>query len=198
MYNIGVTKSKGDDFMKITIRVKDKIYLSQKIKDYAEEKLSKLDQYFKKSDELLANVLFKEYDEYKMVEVTIPTKNIILRAEVKEETFLNAIDAVVEKLESQIRRHKSKIYSSLKRREGLSQYYASQNDFDIEMMKTEILLNNLVKNKSVDLQPMIVDDAIMQMEMLDHKFYVFKNAEDGKICVVYLRDDGDYGLIETN
>jgi len=108
------------------------------------------------------------------------------------------IDAVVEKLESQSRRHKSKIYSSLKRREGLSQYYASQNDFDIEMMKTEILLNNLVKNKSVDLQPMIVDDAIMQMEMLDHKFYVFKNAEDGKICVVYLRDDGDYGLIETN
>ena len=128
MYNIGVTKSKGDDFMKITIRVKDKIYLSQKIKDYAEEKLSKLDQYFKKSDELIANVLFKEYDEYKMVEVTIPTKNIILRAEVKEETFLNAIDAVLEKLESQIRKHKSKIYSSLKRREGLSQYYASQND----------------------------------------------------------------------
>jgi len=198
MYNIGVTKSKGDDFMKITIRVKDKIYLSQKIKDYAEEKLSKLDQYFKKSDELIANVLFKEYDEYKMVEVTIPTKNIILRAEVKEETFLNAIDAVLEKLESQIRKHKSKIYSSLKRREGLSQYYASQNDFDIEMMKTEILLNNLVKNKSVDLQPMIVDDAIMQMEMLDHKFYVFKNAENDKICVVYLRDDGNYGLIETN
>jgi len=184
--------------MKITIRVKDKIYLSQKIKDYAEEKLSKLDQYFKKSDELIANVLFKEYDEYKMVEVTIPTKNIILRAEVKEETFLNAIDAVLEKLESQIRKHKSKIYSSLKRREGLSQYYASQNDFDIEMMKTEILLNNLVKNKSVDLQPMIVDDAIMQMEMLDHKFYVFKNAENDKICVVYLRDDGNYGLIETN
>ncbi len=184
--------------MKVTIRVKDKIYLSQKIKDYAEEKLTKLDQYFKQSDELSANVLFKEYDEFKVVEVTIPTKNIILRAEVKEETFLNAIDSVIEKLESQIRKHKSKIYSSLKRREGLAQYYASQNDFDIEVMKTEILLNNLVKNKSVDLQPMIVDDAIMQMEMLDHKFYVFKNAENNKICVVYLRDDGDYGLIETN
>ena len=184
--------------MKVTIRVKDRVHVSQKVKDYAEEKLGKLEQYFKKSDELIANVLFKEYNEYKMVEVTIPTKNIILRAEVKEETYLNAIDSVVEKLESQIRKHKSKIYSSMKRREGVAQYYASQNDFDIEMMKTEILLTNLVKNKTVELQPMEVDDAIMQMEMLDHKFYVFKNAENGKICVVYLRNDGDYGLIETN
>ena len=184
--------------MKVTIRVKDRVHVSQKVKDYVEEKLGKLEQYFKKSDELIANVLCKEYNEYKMVEVTIPTKNIILRAEVKEETYLNAIDSVVEKLESQIRKHKSKIYSSMKRREGVAQYYASQNDFDIEMMKTEILLTNLVKNKTVELQPMEVDDAIMQMEMLDHKFYVFKNAENGKICVVYLRNDGDYGLIETN
>ena len=184
--------------MKVTIRVKDRVHVSQKVKDYVEEKLGKLEQYFKKSDELIDNVLFKEYNEYKMVEVTIPTKNIILRAEVKEETYLNAIDSVVEKLESQIRKHKSKIYSSMKRREGVAQYYASQNDFDIEMMKTEILLTNLVKNKTVELQPMEVDDAIMQMEMLDHKFYVFKNAENGKICVVYLRNDGDYGLIETN
>ena len=184
--------------MKTTIRVKDKVYVSQKVKDYAEEKLGKIEQYFRSGDELAANVLFKEYDDCKAVEVTIPTKNILLRAEVKEETFLNAIDSVVEKLESQIRKHKSKIYSSMKRREGLAQYYASQNDFDIEAMKTEILLNNIAKNKKVDLQPMEVDDAITQMEMLDHKFYVFLNAENNKICIVYLRDDGAYGLIETN
>ena len=118
--------------MKVTIRVKNKTFLEQKVKDYAEQKLAKIDQYFRNSNDLEANVLFKEYDAFKAVEVTIPTKNVLLRAEVKEETFYNAIDSVVEKLESQIRKHKSKIYNSLKRREGVAQYYSTQNDFDLE------------------------------------------------------------------
>ena len=84
--------------MKTTIRVKNKIYLEEKVKDYAEQKLSKIDQYFRNSNDLEANVLFKEYDDSKAVEVTIPTKNIILRAEVKEETFYNAIDSVIDKV----------------------------------------------------------------------------------------------------
>ncbi len=183
--------------MKITIRVKDKVYVSPNVKDYAEEKISKVEQYFQNSNELTANVLFKEYDDCKVVEVTIPTKHMLLRAEVKEETFLNCIDSVVEKLESQIRKFKTRVYTSLKHREGIGQYYANQSEFDIEAMQTEILLNNIAKNKKVDLRPMEVDDAIMQMEMLDHKFYVFLNSENNKICIIYLRDDGDYGLIET-
>ena len=113
----------------------------------------------------MANVLCKEYPEAKAVEITIPTKNIILRAEVKDETFLGAIDLAVDKLENQIKKHKSKIYSSMKRREGLSQYYSTNNDFDLEKMKTEVLATNLVKSKQVDLKPMTVDDAITQMEL---------------------------------
>lgn len=184
--------------MKVTIRVKNKAYLDPKVKDYAEEKINKISQYFRKSEDLEANVLCKEYDDCKAVEVTIPTKNIILRAEVKEETFYNAIDSVIDKLESQIRKHKSKIYNSLKRREGVAQYYSSQNDFDLEKMKTEIMVTNLVKNKQVDLLPMTPDDAVMQMEMLGHSFYVFLNSETNKVAVVYLREDHDYGIIETN
>lgn len=184
--------------MLVTIRSKNKVELEPKVKDYAESKLSKLNQYFSDRDNPSANVLCKEYPEAKAVEITIPTKNIILRAEVKDDTFLGAIDLAVDKLESQIKRHKSKIYSSMKRREGLSQYYSTNSDFDLEKMKTEVLATNLVKSKQVELKPMTVDDAITQMELLGHDFFIFYNVEKEKVCVVYLRNDHDYGIIETN
>lgn len=183
--------------MKVVVRGKNKFEPTEAIKNYCEKKLSKLDQFFSKADELEANVVCKEYDSYHAVEVTIPTKHIILRAEVKGETVYGAIDLSVDKLESQIKRHKDKIYSSLKRREGVSSYYASNSDFDLEKLNTEIMATNLVKNKQVELHPMTADDAIMQMEMLGHKFFIFLNSENGKTCVVYAREDGDYGIIET-
>ena len=184
--------------MKVNVRGKNKFEPTEAIKNYATSKVSKLDQYFSGRDELEATVVCKVYDKFQTVEITIPTKHILLRAEVKDETVYGAIDLAVDKLESQIRKHKSKIYSSLKRREGVANYYATNSDFDLEKLNTEIMVNNLVKNKSVELIPMTEDDAITQMELLDHKFYIFKNVENGKVCVVYLRDDGDYGMIETN
>ena len=183
--------------MKVIVRGKNKFEPTEAIKNYAVKKVSKLDQFFNKSDELEAHVVCKVYDKYHAVEITIPTKHIILRAEVKDETVYGAIDLAVDKLESQIKRHKSKIYSSLKRREGVSSYYSSNSDFDLEKLNTEIMATNLVKNKSVELIPMTAEDAIMQMEMLGHKFYIFSNSENGKTCVVYAREDGDYGIIET-
>ena len=94
--------------MLVTIRTKNKVELEPKVKNYAEAKLAKLEQYFSDRDNPMANVLCKEYPEAKAVEITIPTKNIILRAEVKDETFLGAIDLAVDKLENQIKKHKSK------------------------------------------------------------------------------------------
>lgn len=184
--------------MKVIIRVKNKTNVDSKTKEQIEVKLQKLDQYFRHPEEIEAHVLCKDYDDHKAVEITIPTKHIILRAEVKEETFLCAIDAAIAKLESQMRRYKDKIYSSYKRREGISGYYSSTDEFDLENMQAELMANNLVKNKQVDLVPMTVDDAIMQMDMLDHKFYIFLNSETNKVCVLYLRDDHDYGIIESN
>ncbi|HEY8395158.1 MAG TPA: ribosome-associated translation inhibitor RaiA [Bacilli bacterium] len=184
--------------MKVKIRGKNKFEPSEAIKAYASEKLQKLDQYFDKKQELEAYVLCKVYDTHHTVEITIPTKNVLLRAEVKADDIYSAIDLSIDKLESQIRKHKSKIYRSLKRRMGVSQYYATNLDFDLEKMKTEIKATNLVKSKTVDLKPMTPDDAIMQMEMLGHDFFVFLNTENNKVCVVYLREDGDYGIIETN
>lgn len=184
--------------MRVIVRGKNKFEPSDAIKEYAAKKLQKLEQYFSKREELEASVVCKVYDAYQTVEITIPTKNIILRAEVNSDTIYSAIDLAIDKLESQIRKHKSKIYRSLKRREGVGQYYATQADFDVEKLETEIKATNLVRNKSVDLKPMTPDDAIMQMEMLGHDFFVFLNSETNKVCVVYLRSDHTYGIIETN
>jgi len=185
--------------MKVIVRGKNKFEPSDAIKSYASDKLQKLEQYFSSREDLEANVLCKVYDIYQTVEITIPTKNIILRAEVKDQTVYGAIDLAIDKLESQIRRHKSKIYKSLKRREGVAQYYSSKSDFDLEKIKSEILTtNNLVKSKSIDLKAMSVDDAIAHMEMLGHDFFIFLNVDTNKVSVIYLRDDQDYGIIETN
>jgi len=192
-YN-GIAKEEN---MKVNVRGKNKFVPSEAIVAYATDKLQKLDQYFNKKQELEAYVLCKVYDTHHAVEITIPTKHVLLRSEVKADNIYSAIDLSIDKLESQIRKHKSKIYRSLKRRVGVSRHYTSNADFDLEKMKTEIQAANLVKSKSFELQPMTPEDAILQMEMLGHDFFIFLNNENNKVCVVYRREDGDYGIIET-
>ena len=182
--------------MKVIVRGKNKFEPTDAIKSYAESKLQRIDHYFNKWDDLVANVLCKVYDAYHEVEITIPTKHIILRAEVKDKTMYGAIDLAVDKLELQITKHKSKIYKSIQKRQGIGQYYANNVDFDLKKFETEMKATNLVKEKSVDLVPMTTDDAILQMEMLGHDFYLFINSETNKPAVVYLREDHDYGIIE--
>lgn len=184
--------------MKVIVRGKNKFVPSEAIKSYADNKVQKLSQYFNENHDLTATVLCKVYDTHHTVEITIPTKHLILRAEVKDESVYSAIDLAIDKLESQIRKHKSKLYKSIQQRNGVANHYAQNTDFDVKAIESEILATNLVKNKTVDLKPMSKDEAILQMEMLNHNFYVFQDIETKKIAVVYLRDDGDYGVIETN
>ncbi|MFA6628053.1 MAG: ribosome-associated translation inhibitor RaiA [Bacilli bacterium] len=183
--------------MKVNVRGKNKFEPSDALRNYAFNKLQKMNIYFSKNIELTANVLCKVYDDYQEVEITIPTKHVILRAEVKAKTIFGAIDLAIDKLESQIVKHKSKIYNSIKQREGIAKYYSENSDFDLEALKAEVLATNLVKSKSISLEPMTPDDAIMQMEMLGHDFFIFLNSVTNKTCVVYLREDNDYGIIET-
>lgn len=182
--------------MKVIVRGKNKFEPTEAIKNFATDKLQKLNQYFKNPEELTANVLIKVYSAYQVAEITIPTKRFLLRAEAKDDTISSAIDMAIEKLETQIRRNKSKLYKSFKRRNNLGKVYAENTDFDIEKFRTEIKATNLVKSKSVDLKPMSTDDAILQMEMLGHDFFLFINEETNKPSVVYLREDLDYGIIE--
>lgn len=185
--------------MRVNVRGKNKFEPTDAIRAYAENKLQKLSVYFKKADEVEAFVLCKVYDAHQTVEITIPTKHLILRAEVKDETIYSAIDLAIDKIETQLKKHKSKIYKSIKSRVGLGDYYGNNNEeLDMDLMKSEIMLTNFVKEKEIKLEPMTPEDAVVQMEMLGHTFYIFLNSENSKVSVVYLREDNDYGIIETN
>jgi len=179
--------------MKVNVRGKNKFEPGKSITEYASDKLQKMNQYFKNPEEVEANVLCKAYPEYKTVEVTIPTKNIIMRAEVNGETIYEAIDLAVDRLEKQISRHKSKIAKAIKHREGVSGYYA--NEFAFEEEKEEG--NKFAKEKIIDIEEMDKEDAITRMEMLGHDFFLFNDSKTHKASVVYLRKDGTYGVIEA-
>lgn len=184
--------------MKVNVRGKNKYVPTLEVKERAENKLQKLNQYFKKSDDLQADVVCKVYESYEVVEVTVPTKNIILRAEVKAETVLSAIDLAVDKLENQIRRHKDKLESHIKRRGGVKEHYAQlQAEIDVEKIDPLDNFKKLVKEKEIKLEPMDKEEAILEMEMLGHDFFMFLDKSTYKTAVVYLREDGDYGIIES-
>lgn len=183
--------------MKVNVRGKNKYVPTQDVKERAENKLQKLDQYFKRADELQADVVCKVYESYEVVEVTIPTKNIILRAEVKADTVLAAIDLAIDKLENQIRRHKDKIESHIKRRGGVKEHYAQQSEIDVEKIDPIDNFKKLVKEKQIQLEPMDKEEAILEMEMLGHDFFMFLDKSTYKVSVVYLREDGNYGVLES-
>lgn len=174
--------------MKYIIR-SQKMENTDAIKEYIETKLSKLDKYFKDSDEIKANVLTKVDGRMQTIEVTIPTKHFTLRNEESNEDLYAAIDTIVDKLERQIRKNKEKINSKINK----TFIQDFEQDLEDEFEQEE----NIVKRKKIDLKPIDEEEAIIQMNMLGHSFFVYKNSEDGNICVIYKRKDGNYGLIET-
>lgn len=174
--------------MKYIIR-SQKMENTDAIKEYIETKLSKLDKYFKDSDEINANVLTKVDGRMQTIEVTIPTKHFTLRNEESNEDLYAAIDTIVDKLERQIRKNKEKINSKINK----TFIQDFEQDLEDEFEQEE----NIVKRKKIDLKPIDEEEAIIQMNMLGHSFFVYKNSEDGNICVIYKRKDGNYGLIET-
>ena len=159
------------------------------IREYIEAKLSKLDKYFKDADDIEANVLTKVNGRYQTIEVTIPTKHFTLRNEESNEDLYAAIDSIVDKLERQIRKNKEKINSKINK----TYIQDFSQDLEDEFEQDE----KVVRRKTGDLKPIDEEESIIQMNMLGHSFFVYKNVEDGNICVIYKRKDGNYGLIET-
>ncbi len=172
--------------MKYLIRG-EKVQVTDSIKDYIEEKLSKMDKYLDNPENVEAKVLIKVKGVEQRVEVTIQTKGYFLRAEEAHSDLYAAIDLIIDKLERQFRKYKTKLLDK-SRQENI------QDSFDIE----EAIEEEIVKRKKIYLKPMDEEEAIMQMELLGHTFFVFKNIETDTICVIYKRHDGNYGLIETN
>ena len=169
--------------MKISVRGKN-IEITEAIEAKISEKLSKLDKYFIVSDNVEAKVLCRVYPYGQKLEVTIPTEYVLLRAEVVDDDLYNAMDLVVDKLEGQIRKYKTRLSRKSK-----------DNKLAFNLSSIEDVL---VKVKSITPKPMDMEEAIMQMELIGHSFFVYRDVESDSISIVYRRNDGDYGLIETS
>lgn len=175
--------------MKVITRGKN-IELTEGIETKINKKLSMLDKYFIMSDNVEAKVLIRTYPVGQKIEVTIPTDYVLLRAEVIDEDLYNAIDLVIDKLERQIRKYKTRL--SRKSKDNKLAF----NVASIEPLET-VEEDELVKTKTISPKPMDMEEAIMQMELIGHAFFVYRDTETDSVSVVYKRHDGKYGLIET-
>ena len=152
----------------------ENIEVTEALRDYVESKLSKVEKYFHEDQELHARVNLKVYREKTAkVEVTIPTGSVTLRAEDVSQDMYGSIDLVVDKIERQIRKNKTKI--ARKHREKVPTGEVFSADFNNEQ----------------------VEEAILQMELLGHDFFIYTDSEDHTTNVLYKREDGNYGLIEA-
>ena len=174
--------------MKYNIRG-DKMVITDAIKEYTENKLGRLEKYFK-DDDIKANVLAKVRGNSQIVEVTIPTSKYVLRSEEENEDLYAAIDLVTDKLERQIRKNKTRLNRNTK--ESVREF-----NFDYEIKVDEESKEKVVKRKNIETKPMDEEEAILEMELLGHSFFVYKDMDTNNTCVLYKRKDGDYGLIET-
>ena len=175
--------------MKVSIRGKN-IALTEGIETKINKKLSMLDKYFIMSDSVETKVLIRTYPVGQKIEVTIPTEYVLLRAEVVDNDLYNAIDLVIDKLEGQIRKYKTRL-SRKSKDNKLALNVASIEPLDHEEEDV------IVKTKSISPKPMDMEEAIMQMELIGHSFFVYRDVETNEISVVYKRHNGGYGLIET-
>lgn len=179
-------KKQGDGIMKFIITGR-KIEVTDGMKARIFSKLGKLDKFF--SDEPEAKVTVSAVKDRHTVEVTIFDKGVMYRAEETDSDLYTAIDRIEDVIERQMRRHKTHLEKKLKK-----------GAFDIPYEGTEPIEEkeiNVIKRKKFAFKPMGVEEAVLQMELLGHTFFVFNNADDdGRIAIVYKRKDGNYGLIE--
>ena len=162
--------------------------LEQKIAD----KVGKFDKYF--GDEGSLNVRIRPEGNKMVVEITMKLDGKILRAEARDEDILTAVDRTVDKLESRIRRQKTKFLKKKKEYPGIVNFLEDDGgaDFDFEDEPEE----KITKTKKFPLRPMSAEDAILQLEMLGHDFFVYLDSDTDSVCIVYKRNDGGYGLLE--
>ena len=177
--------------MEINIRG-EKIKITDSMNDYVNEKIGKLDKYLEKGKDVKAHVIVKVKNHETTVEITIPLKSFILRSEETQEDFYAAVDKTIDKLERQVRKNKTRLMA---RQEKPSYDFNFDSiELDEEEQKET---NKIVKRKTIEVKPMNEEEAILQMELLGHEFYMFKDADTGKPAVIYKRKDENYGIIES-
>ncbi|ALA54054.1 ribosome-associated translation inhibitor RaiA [Shouchella clausii] len=174
----------------------ENIEVTPAIREYIEKKVGKLERYFDTTPTADVNVKLQVLGSGESsIEVTIPMPKLLLRGEEINADMYAAIDIVVEKLERQIRKYKTKVNRKF-RQEGSLKYMFKN---ELEPLRDEVAEDDeleVVRTKRFNLKPMDAEEAILQMDLLGHNFFVFSDAESGSTNVVYRRKDGKYGLIE--
>lgn len=177
--------------MKIIISGK-KLELTDGIKTAIEDKLGKLERYLNPETEVKVTVSAKKATQ--KIEVTIiPISGPIIRAEDSEENLYAAIDVVYDKLKKQIRRYKNKLQDKHQSKDESIRFQVGE---EIEEDDDESLDIVIERRKKFDMKPMSPEEAVLQMELIEHGFYMFRNIDSDEISIVYKREDGGYGLIE--
>ncbi|WP_047984512.1 ribosome hibernation-promoting factor, HPF/YfiA family [Ornithinibacillus californiensis] len=182
--------------MKFNIRGEN-LTVTEAIREYVEKKVGKLEKYFESPLTSDVHVNLSVYNNKQRIEVTIPMTNLLLRAEEEHLDLYAAIDLVIDKLERQIRKYKTKVNRKF-RQNGSPKFVTSSLAEVIDEVEESEEEIEIVRTKRFDLKPMDSEEAVLQMDMLGHAFYVFQNAASGDTNVVYRRKDGKYGLIEPN
>ena len=177
--------------MKYNIRG-DKLEVTDAINNYVESKLDRLNKYFKE-DNILANVLLRVRGNSQIIEVTIPTDKFILRSEEEDKDLYAAIDLVTDKLERQIRKNKTR----LSKQTSDNKFKEFNFDYETDEHEESSEEETIVKRKKLEMKPMDEEEAILEMNLLGHEFFVYKDMHTDQINVLYRRKDGNYGLIET-
>lgn len=168
-----------------------KVEVTDGLRERIHKRLGKLEKYFKDDPEV--RITLSVVKGRHTIEVTIYSKGVIYRAEETDVDMYAAIDQVVDVIERQMRRHKTHLEKKLKK-EAFDLPYADRNDMETEVPEEEEF--KVVKVKKFTFKPMSVEEAILQMNLLGHEFFVFDNAETEAISIVYKRKDGNYALIE--
>ena len=178
--------------MKFTFTEK-KVHLPKALHNYAEKKVGKLERYFKTDSE--ANLVFSVEKDRNTVELTIRSGATILRVAESTSDMFASVDAAVTSMERQLRKHKTRLEKRL-RQDAFTRVIPQEEQSTFVPDVVEESKFEVVRTKKFPIKPMTVDEAILQMDLLGHTFFAFKNDDTGAFSVVYQRNDGGYGLIE--
>ncbi len=168
----------------------DKVSITKAMKDQIENKFMRLEKYFDEPSAITAHVNIKITNQTQTIEVTIPTSKFTVRAEESHEDLYTAIDLIIDKIERQIRKNKTKLQKKYKNVEPI--------DFNLDWEDNEVEEESkIVKRKSLEMKPMDEEEALIQAELLGHDFFIFKNVDAECISVIYKRKDGRFGIIDA-
>jgi len=174
----------------------ENIEITEAIRDYVEKKVGKIERYFNASMDCNVYANIRTYHNSKSkIEVTIPMKHITLRAEERNDDLYAGIDLVVDKLERQIRKHKTKVNRKMREKNLPDEsFHSTFHDEEHDENESEI---KIIRTKHFSMKPMDAEEAVLQMNLLGHTFFIFVDADTRKTNAVYKREDGTYGLIES-